>query len=215
MAPKRTRFQKADQTAGKRCRNGCVNCKSRGSRLWINHVLDRTMRSRVRSTLKKPEVFKWTLASWPAGHGGLCPRAVPTPNLGQLVRGNLQRPPHGADSCASRRSRHSPGACSAMGAINRFVHGLRTSAITESPQWSHRPSAADRRLCCKALFVACPARSVFLTAPDELEHPGDRRSYPLSNQPRVYVSLRGVLPIPYFAFSCSTEKFDWCTDQHP
>ena len=30
MAPKRTRFQKADQTAGKRCRNGCVNCKSRG-----------------------------------------------------------------------------------------------------------------------------------------------------------------------------------------
>jgi len=30
MAPKRTRLQKADQTAGKRCRNGCVNCKSRG-----------------------------------------------------------------------------------------------------------------------------------------------------------------------------------------
>jgi len=127
----------------------------------------------------------------------------------------LQRPPHGADSCASRRSRYSPGACPAMGATNHFVHGLRTSVITESQQWSHRPSAADRRLCCKALFVACPARSVFLTAPDELEHPGDMRSYPLSNQPRVYVSLRGVLPIPDFAFSCSTEKFDWCTDQHP
>ena len=30
------------------------------SRLWINHVLDRTMRSRVRSTRKKQEVFKWT-----------------------------------------------------------------------------------------------------------------------------------------------------------
>jgi len=30
----RTRFQKADQTAGKRCRNGCVNCKSRASRPW-------------------------------------------------------------------------------------------------------------------------------------------------------------------------------------
>ena len=30
------------------------------SGLWINHVLDRTMRSRVRSTRKKPEVFKWT-----------------------------------------------------------------------------------------------------------------------------------------------------------
>ena len=30
------------------------------SRLWINHVLDRTMRFRVRSTRKKPEVFKWT-----------------------------------------------------------------------------------------------------------------------------------------------------------
>ena len=26
----RTRFQKADQTAGKSCRNGCVSCKSRG-----------------------------------------------------------------------------------------------------------------------------------------------------------------------------------------
>ena len=26
----RTRFQKADQTAGKSCRNGSVNCKSRG-----------------------------------------------------------------------------------------------------------------------------------------------------------------------------------------
>ena len=34
------------------------------------------MRSRVRSTRKKPKVFKWTLASWPAGHGGLCPRAA-------------------------------------------------------------------------------------------------------------------------------------------
>jgi len=30
----------------------------RWSRLWINPVLDRTMRSRVRSTRKKPEVFK-------------------------------------------------------------------------------------------------------------------------------------------------------------
>ena len=28
-------------------------------RLWINHVLDCKMRSRVRSTLKKQEVFKW------------------------------------------------------------------------------------------------------------------------------------------------------------
>jgi len=31
MAPKRPGFQKADQTAGKRCRNGCVNRKSRAS----------------------------------------------------------------------------------------------------------------------------------------------------------------------------------------
>jgi len=55
---------------------GHRNCKSRASRLWINRVLDRTMRSRVRNTRKKPEVFKWTLASWPAEHGGLCPRAA-------------------------------------------------------------------------------------------------------------------------------------------
>ena len=32
----RTRLQKADQTAGKRCRNGCINCKSRGQRLRKN-----------------------------------------------------------------------------------------------------------------------------------------------------------------------------------
>jgi len=43
-------FQKADQTAGKRCRNGCVNCKSRASRLCKNSLFDRTMRSRVCST---------------------------------------------------------------------------------------------------------------------------------------------------------------------
>ena len=33
MAPKRTRFQKAHQTARKRCPNGCVNCKSRDEQL--------------------------------------------------------------------------------------------------------------------------------------------------------------------------------------
>ena len=64
-------FQKADQTAGKRCRNGCVNCKSRASRLWINHVLDRTMRSRVRSTRKKQEVFKWKQCMEEFVHGKL------------------------------------------------------------------------------------------------------------------------------------------------
>ena len=36
MAPKRPRFQKADQIAGKRCRNGCVNCKIRARRLWTH-----------------------------------------------------------------------------------------------------------------------------------------------------------------------------------
>ena len=41
------------------------------SRLWINHVLDRTMRSRVRSTRKKPEVFKWTQCMEDFGHGQL------------------------------------------------------------------------------------------------------------------------------------------------
>jgi len=39
------------------------------SRLWINHVLDRTMRSRVRSTRKKPEGFKWTKGMEDFVHG--------------------------------------------------------------------------------------------------------------------------------------------------
>jgi len=43
----------------------------RASRLWINHVLDRTMRSRVRSTRKKPEVFKWTKCMEDFVHGQL------------------------------------------------------------------------------------------------------------------------------------------------
>ena len=41
------------------------------SRLWINHVLNRTMRSRVRSTRKKPEVFKWTKCMEDFVHGQL------------------------------------------------------------------------------------------------------------------------------------------------
>jgi hypothetical protein len=41
------------------------------SRLWINHVLDRRMRSRVRSTRKKPEVFKWKKCMEDFVHGQL------------------------------------------------------------------------------------------------------------------------------------------------
>ena len=45
--------------------------KAEASRLWINHVLDRTMRSRVRSTRKKPEVFKWKKYTDDFFHGQL------------------------------------------------------------------------------------------------------------------------------------------------
>ena len=45
--------------------------KKTSSRLWINHVLDRTMRSLVRSTRKKQEVFKWTQCMEDFVHGQL------------------------------------------------------------------------------------------------------------------------------------------------
>jgi len=40
-------------------------------RLWIHCWHDRTMRSRVRSTRKKPEVFKWTKCMEDFVHGQL------------------------------------------------------------------------------------------------------------------------------------------------
>ena len=53
--------------------------RMRASRLWINHVLDRTMRSRVRSTRKKQEVFKWTQCMEDFVHGQLDARGVRVP----------------------------------------------------------------------------------------------------------------------------------------
>ena len=54
-------------------------------RLWIHYVLDRTMRSRVRSTRKKPEVFKWKKSMDDFFHGQL--ELTLAPNELAAVRG--------------------------------------------------------------------------------------------------------------------------------